>query len=283
MTASGMARNKLAAGFAEAVAGIPDGASIAFGGFAGPGTPYNLIRALLEQGAKNLTCVANTTGGAHVPRMPDVGMLVENGQVRKVVCSFTAATRPTDVLPFARFHEAGEVEAELVPQGTLAERLRAGGAGIPAFYTATGVGTQVAEGGLPWRYNADGSVGLGSPAKEVRRFGDRDFVLEAAITCDFGLIRAWQGDRHGNLVYRAAARNFNPMCAAAGRVTIAEVEELVEPGVIEAEAVHTPGIFVHRVVVVGPEGKRIERRTTRPRSQTDAAPAGAGSEGAGTA
>src|SRR4051795_1399081 len=128
-------RSKQVSSFQDAVADIPDGSTIAFGGFAMPGTPFNLIQALLQQGAKRLTLVANTTGGAHQPRLPDIGMLVENGQVAKVICSFTAATRPTDVLPFTRFYEAGEVEAELVPQGTLAERLRAAGSGIPAFYT----------------------------------------------------------------------------------------------------------------------------------------------------
>ncbi len=266
--------DKVVSSAAEAVADIPSGASLAVGGFGLCGIPQVLIQALYDGAATDLVTVSNNCG------VDDwgLGILLSAKRIRRTTGSYVGENKE-----FARQFLSGELEVELVPQGTLAERLRAGGAGIPAFYTATGVGTQVAEGGLPWRYNADGSVGLGSPAKEVRRFGDRDFVLEAAITCDFGLIRAWQGDRHGNLVYRAAARNFNPMCAAAGRVTIAEVEELVEPGVIEAEAVHTPGIFVHRVVVVGPEGKRIERRTTRPRSQTDAAPAGAGSEGAGTA
>ena len=141
-----MARNKTYPDFDAAVADIPDGAVIAIGGFAGPGTPYNLIAALARRGAKRLTCIANTTGGAHKPRMPDIGMLVENGQVAKVICAFTAATRASDVLPFTKYYEAGEVEAEIVPQGTLAERLRAAGAGIPAFYTPTAVGTELAEG-----------------------------------------------------------------------------------------------------------------------------------------
>ena len=149
--------------------------------------------------------------------------------------------------------------------------MRAGGCGIPAFYTATGVGTQVAEGGLPWRYAADGTVAIASPAKETRTFataeGERDFVLERAIVADFGLVRAWRGDRHGNLVYRASARNFNPLAAMAGRITIAEVEELVEPGEIEPDQVHTPGVFVHRVLPLTAEqaaDKRIERVTVRP-------------------
>ena len=273
-----MPKSKLFAGFAEAVAGIPDGSTIAFGGFAGPGTPFNLIRALLDQGARNLTCVSNTTGGAHQPRMPDIGMLVENGQVRKVVCSFTAATRPTDVLPFARFHEAGEVEAELVPQGPLAERLRAAGSGIPAFYTPTGVGTMVAEGGIPVRYDAEGTVVKVSEPKEVRVFDGQQYVLETALTADFAIVRAAVGDRHGNLVFHESAGNFNAPAGMAGRITIAEVEELVEPGGIQPEHVHLPGVFVDRVVVVGTEGKRIENRTTRRRSETEAAPAAAGDE-----
>src|SRR5699024_11009356 len=151
-------------------------------------------------------------------------------------------------------------------------RLRAGGSGIPGFYTATGQGTQVADGGLPWRHDADGGVAVASPAKEVRTFdtaeGPKDFVLERAIVADFGLVRAWRGDRHGNLVYRDSARNFNPLCAMAGRTTIAEVEELVEPGELDPNPVHTPGVFVHRVVGLTAEQvaeKRIERVTVRPR------------------
>jgi len=152
--------------------------------------------------------------------------------------------------------------------------MRAGGTGIPAFYTATGVGTQVADGGLPWRYDADGNVVVASPPKEVRTFttadGDKDFVLEAAIVADFGLVRAWKGDRHGNLVYRDSARNFNPLVAMCGRLTIAEVEELVEPGELNPNDVHTPGVFVQRVVALTPEQvaeKRIEKRTVRPRPE----------------
>jgi 3-oxoacid CoA-transferase subunit A len=171
---------------------------------------------------------------------------------------------------FARQFLSGELEVELTPQGTLAERLRAGGSGVPAFYTATGVGTQVADGGLPWRYRPDGSVAVASPPKETREFqvdGEpRTYVLEEAIVTDFALVHAWQGDRHGNLVFRESARNFNPLCAAAGRVTIAQVEHLVEVGEITPEDVHTPGIFVQAVVAVGPDAeKRIERRTVRPR------------------
>jgi 3-oxoacid CoA-transferase A subunit len=171
---------------------------------------------------------------------------------------------------FARQFLSGELEVELTPQGTLAERLRAGGSGIPGFYTATGVGTQVEEGGLPWRYAADGSIALASPPKETREFvadgQPRTFVLEEAIVTDFALVHAWKGDNHGNLVFRESARNFNPLCAGAGRVTIAQVEHLVDVGQIKPEEVHTPGIFVQRVVAVGAGAeKRIERRTVRPR------------------
>ena len=159
---------------------------------------------------------------------------------------------------------AGELEVELIPQGTLAERLRAGGAGIPAFYTPAGVGTQVAQGGLPWRYDGSGGVALASPAKEVRDFDGTEYVLEHGIRTDFALVRAAKGDRHGNLVFNKSARNFNPLAAMAGKVTIAEVEELVEPGEIDPDAVHLPGIFVQRVVALTPEqagDKKIEQRT----------------------
>jgi 3-oxoadipate CoA-transferase alpha subunit len=241
---------KIAGSFAAAVADIPDGSVVAFGGFAGPGTPYNLTRALLEQGAKRLTCIANTTGGAHTPRLPDIGMLVENGQVAKVVCSFTAATRPTDVLPFTRFHDSGEVEAELVPQGTLAERLRAAGSGIPAFYTPTAVGTELAEG------------------REIRSINGRDYLLEYALPCDYAFIRAWRADTAGNLQFRLAQRNFGPLMAMAAQTTIVEVEEDILPaGALDPDQIHTPGIFVHRMVRIppAPEGLWTVRREERAR------------------
>ena len=149
----------------------------------------------------------------------------------------------------------------MTPQGTLAEKLRAGGAGIPAFYTKAGVGTQVSDGGLPQKYDANGGVAIASPPKEVRNFDGVDYVLEESLTPDYGLVHAWKGDRHGNLVFHATAMNFNPLCAMAGRITIAEVEELVEPGELDPEHVHLPGIFVQRVVVVPESEKRIEKRT----------------------
>jgi 3-oxoacid CoA-transferase subunit A len=242
---------------------LKDGITIAAGGFGLCGIPENLIQALVDSGVKDLTIVGNNAG------VDDFGMglLLKARQVRKVIASYVGENKE-----FERQYLHGELEVELTPQGTLAERLRAGGAGIPAFFTATGVGTQVADGGLPWRYDGSGNVSLASPAKEVREFdtddGRRSFVLEHAIVCDFGLVRAWRGDRHGNLVFRDSARNFNPLCAMAGRVTIAEVEELVEPGQLPPNDVHLPGVFVQRVVPLTPEqaaDKRIEKRTTRKR------------------
>jgi 3-oxoacid CoA-transferase subunit A len=168
---------------------------------------------------------------------------------------------------FALQYLSGELELELTPQGTLAERLRAGGCGIPAFFTPAGVGTLVADGGLPWRYASDGSVVVASPAKETRAYGGRDYILEEGIVCDFGLVHALRGDRYGNLVFNKSARNFNPLCAMSGRVTIAEVEELVEPGEIDPDQVHLPGVFVRRIVEVGVTEKRIERVTTRARGE----------------
>ena len=162
---------------------------------------------------------------------------------------------------FARQYLAGELEVVLTPQGTLAEKLRAGGAGIPAFYTPAGVGTQVSDGGLPQKYDADGNVAIASAPKEVRSFNGADYVLEESLTPDFGLVHAWKGDRHGNLVFHATAMNFNPLCAMAGKITIAEVEELVEPGELDPEHVHIPGIFVQRVVLAPDGEKRIEKRT----------------------
>jgi len=166
-----------------------------------------------------------------------------------------------------RQYLSGELEVELTPQGTLAERLRAGGAGVPAFYTPAGVGTQVAKGGLPWRYASDGAVAVASPPKETRDFAGRPHVLEHGITTDYALVRAWRGDHHGNLVFRRAAANFNPLAAMAGRVTVAEVEELVEPGGLRPDEVHLPGVYVQRVVALSADeaaDKRIEKRTVRP-------------------
>jgi 3-oxoacid CoA-transferase subunit A len=253
--------NKVFDSAAEAVADVPSGVSIAVGGFGICGIPSTLIGALLDTGVTDLDAVSNNCG------VDDTGLgkLLGAGRLRRMVASYVGENKE-----FARQYLHGELEVELTPQGTLAERMRCGGTGIPAFFTATGVGTQVAEGGLPWRYDSEGNVVLASPPKEVRTFataeGEKEFVLEEAVVADFGLVRAWKGDRHGNLVFRQSARNFNPLAAMCGRVTIAEVENLVEPGEIDADDVHTPGVFVQRVVPLTPEqaaDKRIEKRTVR--------------------
>jgi 3-oxoacid CoA-transferase subunit A len=239
---------------AAAVADIPSGATLAVGGFGLCGIPSVLIQALLDNGVDDLSVVSNNCGVDEW----GLGLLLMAKRLRRMTSSYVGENKE-----FERQFLSGELEVELTPQGTLAERLRAGGAGIPAFYTPAGVGTQVAEGGLPWKYDGSGGIALASPKKDTRAFGGREYVLEESITTDFALVRAWKGDRHGNLVYRMAARNFNPLCAAAGRVTIAEVEELVEPGALDPADVHTPGVFVQRVVPVDGTEKRIERRTVR--------------------
>ena len=238
---------------AEAVADIPDGASLAVGGFGLCGIPEALIEALLDVGTTDLVTVSNNCGVDEW----GLGALLRAKRIRRTTGSYVGENKE-----FERQFLSGELEVELVPQGTLAERLRAGGAGIPAFYTPGGVGTQVALGGLPLRYDGSGGIALASEPKEVRAFEGVDYVLEHAIVTDYALVHARYGDRHGNLVYEKSAQNFNPLCAAAGRVTIAEVEELVEPGELNPALVHTPGIFVQRVVQVSVD-KRIERRTVR--------------------
>jgi 3-oxoacid CoA-transferase subunit A len=259
--------DKVVASAAEAVADISSGSTLAVGGFGLCGIPSVLIDALLEQGADELEAVSNNCGVDEW----GLGRLLYAKRIRRMISSYVGENKE-----FARQYLHGELEVELTPQGTLAERMRAGGTGIPAFFTATGVGTQVAEGGLPWKYDDSGNVIVSSPPKEVRTFstaeGDKEFVLEEAIVADFGLVRAWKGDRHGNLVYRQSAQNFNPLAAMCGRVTIAEVEHLVEPGEIDPAEVHTPGVFVQRVVALTPDqaaDKKIEKRTVRPSSEAD--------------
>jgi 3-oxoacid CoA-transferase subunit A len=253
--------DKVVASAGEAVADIPDGASLAVGGFGLCGIPSALIHALHERGTKDLEIVSNNCG------VDDwgLGILLGDRRIRKMISSYVGENKE-----FARQFLSGELEVELTPQGTLAEKLRAGGAGIPAFYTPAGVGTQIAEGGLPRLYGADGSVAVASEPKEVRTFDGAEYVLEESVTPDFALVHAALGDRYGNLVFHAAAMNFNPLAAMAGRVTIAEVERLVEPGELDPGRVHTPGIFVQRVVLAADVEKRIERRTVR---LTDAAQA----------
>jgi 3-oxoacid CoA-transferase subunit A len=241
----------------SAVARIPSGAKLAVGGFGLCGIPSVLIRALLEAGVNELEVIANNAG------VDDwgLGQLLRAGRLRRVIASYVGENEE-----FARQYLAGELEVELMPQGTLAERMRAGGSGIAAFYTRTGVGTMVAAGGMPWKYTPEGNVAISSPTKPAQVFDGLEYVMERAITADFGLVRAWKGDRHGNLVYRNAARNFNPLAAMCGRVTIAEVEHLVPPGGLDPNEIHTPGAYVHHVVALTPAQvaeKRIERLTIR--------------------
>jgi 3-oxoacid CoA-transferase subunit A len=246
---------KVVASPGAAVADIGDGASIAVGGFGLCGVPSELISALAATSVRDLRVVSNNCGVDEW----GLGILLAEKRISRTTSSYVGENKE-----FVRQFFSGELEVELIPQGTLAERLRAGGCGIPAFYTPAGVGTLVAEGGLPWRYDPDGSVVAASAPKEVREFGGRSYLLEEAITTDFALVRAALGDTDGNLVFNASAKNFNPLCAMAGAVTIAEVERLVEPGEIDPGAVHLPGIFVQRVVEVGEDSeKRIERRTVR--------------------
>jgi 3-oxoacid CoA-transferase subunit A len=243
---------------AEAVADIPDGATLAVGGFGLCGNPMELIRALYDAGVTDLRVVSNNCG------VDDwgLGLLLHARRISRMTSSYVGENKE-----FARQYLSGELEVELTPQGTLAERLRAGGCGIPAFFTPAGVGTMVADGGLPWRYAADGSVTVASPPKEARTYNGREYILEEGIACDFGLVHALRADNYGNLVFNKSARNFNPLCAMSGRITVAEVEELVDPGEIDPDQVHLPGVFVQRIVHVGPGDKRIERVTTRPREE----------------
>ncbi len=250
-----MALDKVVASPHAAVDDVTNGASIAVGGFGLCGVPSVLIGALLDHGVTDLSVVSNNCGVDEW----GLGILLFAKRIARMTSSYVGENKE-----FERQFLHGELEVELIPQGTLAERLRAGGSGIPAFYTPAGVGTQVAEGGMPWRYAADGSIAKPSPPKETRDFDGRDYVLERGIVTDFALVRASVGDRHGNLVFDKSTRNFNPLVAMAGRVTIAEVERLVEPGEIKPDDIHTPGVFVQRVVPLSPEQaaeKRIERRT----------------------
>ncbi|WP_433608120.1 CoA transferase subunit A [Prescottella agglutinans] len=244
--------SKVFATAAEAVADIADGSSLTVGGFGLCGIPTELIGALAERGVSGLEVFSNNCGVDEW----GLGILLAAGQIRRVTASYVGENKE-----FARQYLSGELEVELTPQGTLAERMRAGGAGIPAFYTPAGVGTPVSDGGLPWRYHPDGSVAVASPAKETREFGGKTYVLEESIVADFALVHAEIGDTEGNLVFNKTAMNFNPLAAMAGRVTIAQVEKLVQPGELDPAQVHLPGVFVQRVVHTGVQEKRIEKRT----------------------
>ncbi len=227
--------DKVVSSAAEAVADITDGSIIVAGGFGLCGIPELSIAALVERKVKDLTFVSNNCGVDDF----GLGLLLEKKQIKKMISSYVGENKE-----FARQFLSGELEVELCPQGTLAERLRAGGAGIPAFFTPAGVGTKVAQG------------------KETRTFAGREYLMEEGIVGDFALVKAWKADRMGNLVFRRTARNFNPLCAMAGKITIAEVEEIVDVGQLDPDEIHTPGVFVQRVIT-GEHEKRIERRTVR--------------------
>jgi 3-oxoacid CoA-transferase subunit A len=246
--------HKLFATAADATFDIPDGATLAVGGFGLCGIPDQLIAAIEERGVTDLEVYSNNCGVDDF----GLGILLRGGRIGRVTASYVGENKE-----FARQYLSGELEVELTPQGTLAERLRAGGVGIPAFYTPAGVGTPVSEGGIPWRYASDGTVVTASPAKETRDFDGTQYVLERAITADFALVHAAVGDTDGNLVFNKAALNFNSLAAMAGVTTIVQVEKLVEPGAIDPASVHLPGIFVQRVVHTGTQDKRIEKRTVR--------------------
>ncbi len=230
---------KVVANADVALEGIQDGMTLMVGGFGLCGIPENLIAALRQRGTRNLTCISNNAGVDGF----GLGLLLETRQIRKMISSYVGENDE-----FERQMLSGELEVELIPQGTLAERCRAAGAGIPAFYTPAGFGTEVAEG------------------KEIRMFGGKPHLLEHAFDADFALVKAWKGDEAGNLIFKGTARNFNPMMAMAGRITIAEVEELVPAGTLDPNSIHVPGIFVHRIFQGGHFEKRIEQRTVRPRA-----------------
>ncbi|MEZ4929371.1 MAG: CoA transferase subunit A [Chitinophagales bacterium] len=226
--------NKVVKNAEEAIQGIKDGMTLMLGGFGLCGIPENTINALVKAGVKDLTCISNNAGVDDF----GIGLMLQQHQVKKMIASYVGENAE-----FERQMLSGELEVELTPQGTLAEKCRAGGAGIPAFFTATGYGTEVAEG------------------KETREINGKMYVLEASLTADFAIVKAWKGDKHGNLIYKGTARNFNPMMATAGKITIAEVEELVEPGELDPNFIHTPGIFVQRIFQGVNYEKRIEQRT----------------------
>ncbi len=232
-----MKNRKIMKSFSDAVADIQDGATLLVGGFGLCGIPEKSIQALVEKGTKELTVVSNNCGVDDF----GLGLLLANRQIKKVIASYVGENKT-----FEQQFLSGELEVELTPQGTLAERLRAGGAGIPGFYTATGVGTPIATG------------------KETKVFNDRTYLLEEGITGDFALVKAWRADTLGNLVYRKTSRNFNPLVAMAGKITIAEVEEIVEPGELDPDQIHTPGIYVQRLLLGSNYEKRIERVTVLP-------------------
>ena len=228
-------KNKVYPDFDAAVADVPDGITFMSPGFGGVGIPRNLLAALHRQGAKNLSGISNNAGT--MDDKVDVGTLIQAGQVRKMVCAFTAPTHPSQITPFVNMYNNDEIEAELVPQGTLAERMRAAASGIGGFYTPSSVGTELAEG------------------KEHREINGRTYVLEYPLPADYAFIRAWRADTFGNLQFRLAQRNFNPIMAMAADITVVEVEDaIVEPGELDADQIHLPGVYVDRLVKIPPDG-----------------------------
>jgi 3-oxoacid CoA-transferase len=244
----------------EAIQGISSGSTLLVGGFGLCGIPEKLIGALKDTPTvKDLTCVSNNAGVDDF----GLGQLLQTGQVKRMISSYVGENKH-----FEKQYLTGKLEVELTPQGTLAERLRAGGAGIPAFYTPTAYGTIIQEGGFPIKYHQDGSVAIRSEPRETRDFEGRSFVMERAITGDYALIKAWKGDTHGNLVFHSTARNFNPDCAKAAKICIAEVEELVEPGQLSPDEIHLPGIYVNRLIKGENYEKRVEKLTVAGSSNT---------------
>ena len=228
-------KNKIYATFEDSVADIPDGSTVMVPGFGGVGIPRNLLEALSRQGAKDLTVISNSHGV--LDDQVDVGTLVETGQVRKMICAFTAPTHPSRITPFVQKYNDGEVDAELLPQGTLAERIRAAASGIGGFYTPASVGTELAEG------------------KEHREINGRTYVLEFPLPADYAFVRAWKADKLGNLQFRLTGRSFNPIMAMAAKTTIVEVEnDIVEPGELDPDHVHVPSVYVHRLVCIPANG-----------------------------
>lgn len=228
--------NKVVANAQEAIQGIQDGMTLMLGGFGLCGIPENCIAALVKSGIKDLTCISNNAGVDDF----GIGLMLHSRQVKKMMSSYVGENAE-----FERQLLSGELEVDLIPQGTLAERIRAGGAGIPAFYTATGYGTEIADG------------------KEIKYFDGKPYIMETALKADFSLVKAWKGDTHGNLIFKGTAQNFNPMMARAGKITIAEVEELVEPGELLPDEIKVPGVYVQRIFVGVNYEKRIEQRTVR--------------------
>jgi len=241
----------------DALVTLKDGAIVMSGGFGLCGNPENLISAIFEKGVKDLTVISNNCGTTEL----GLGLLLKHGRIKKMISSYVGENKI-----FESQYLNGDLEVELIPQGTLAEKIRAGGAGIPAFFTPTGVHTMVSDGGLPMLYDKEGQVKKTSAAKEIRRFNDKDYVLEHALTADFAIIKAKKADPFGNLVFNKTARNFNPLMAAAAKTTIVEVEELVELGAIDPDQVHLPGVYINHIIVGSHYNKWIEQRTLRSKS-----------------